>query len=80
MSVENNNLLFDKVYNKTINIIYNKLKVHVNRVKYGIPVDYNLLKKLNLFVIYLENIKEDNYRYYYIENLTIISNYLNGIK
>lgn len=77
--VETNYTEFDKVYNKLINILYTKIRdIHTLR-SIGFRVDYNHVKLLNMYIRYLDNVKESKYTYFSVNGLTNISNYLNKL-
>lgn len=71
--------MFDKVYDKLVNAIELKIKHIYNLHQIGSKIDYNAIKVLNIYINYLESIKYNRYRYFYIEGLTNISNYINKL-
>lgn len=77
MSVENKT--FDKVYNKLISKLDKKIYSYTIKRKYGGNINTKELKMLAVITAYLEGIKDSDYKYYYINKLTEISNYLNKI-
>lgn len=77
MAAENE--LFDKVYNKLIVKTEQKIYQYTIKRKYGGKIDYKLIKILNLITNYLDSINNSEFTYYYIQDLTKISNYLNRI-
>lgn len=73
------NKTFDKVYDKLLLKLDDKIYKYSINKKYGGKVNHNQVKMLNMITKYMENIKNSNYDYYYIDKLTEISNYLNKI-
>lgn len=73
------NAIFDKTYSKLVSIILIKLNsIKITRQQ-GHRTDSTMIKKLNLYIVYLDNVKKSPYRYRYVKNLTGIVNYLNTI-
>lgn len=70
---------FDKVYNKLTTTIDIKIKDIFKLRDIGYKIDYNKVKLLNLYVRYLESVKDSKYKYFYVDGLNNISNYLNKI-
>lgn len=77
MAAENE--LFDKIYNKLVIKTEQKIHQYTIKRKYGGKIDYKLIKILNLITNYLDSINNSEFTYYYIQDLTKISNYLNRI-
>lgn len=75
----NNNVMFDKVYNKVADAIENKLKTIAKLKVIGASVDYDTIKILNNYINYLEYVRDSQYRYFYINGLTGISNHVNKL-
>lgn len=73
------NKTFEKVYNKLLLKTEEKIHQYTIKRKYGGKIDYKLIKTLNLITNYLDSINNSEFTYYYIQDLTKISNYLNRI-
>lgn len=77
--VDNKNKIFYQTIDKLNRTLEKKVyKYYINK-KYGGKVDYYELKKLILYLTYLENINKSKYTYYFVNGLTDISNSLNKI-
>lgn len=73
-----NNIL-NEVINKA-NIKADKLlSKYVNIKKYGGCVNLEQIVTMNSILIYLDNIQNSSFEYYYVPKLKEISNYLNKI-
>lgn len=70
---------FNKVYNKLCNIIDVKIKLIIKYRELGMGVNYKLIKILNLYIRYLSSVNTSNYKYFTVESLNNISNFLNKI-
>ena len=79
MSVDKENKVFYKVYKKLVEKLEDKVLKYSIKRKYGSKINHTEIKKLNMFIKYLENVKNSKYKYYYVDSLTEISNYLNRI-
>lgn len=79
MSVDKENKIFYKTYNKLMEKLEDKVLKYSIKRKYGSNIDYKEIKRLNMFTHYLDSVRKSDYKYYYVDSLTEISNYLNRI-
>lgn len=78
MVVDNDKHL-DKVYNKLLSVADRVLSTSVSIREAGLPVNTKTIKLLNLYIKYLESIKQSKYTYFTIKGLSDIFNDLNKI-
>lgn len=74
-----NNKLFDTTYNNVVSIVLYKLSQIKQARKFGRTVDFNKVKTLNVFIQYLDRVKDSKYKYLHVQGLTGIVKYLNRI-
>jgi len=77
--IDDSNKHFDKVYNKLIDMIEAKADRLIKLRTIGKQIDYTMVKTLNLYINYLESVKNSKYTYFTIDSLNNISNYLNTL-
>jgi len=70
---------YQKVYDKLCDKIEAKLLYFYKIRSIGGYIDYNIIKLLNLYINYLNRVKDSKYTYYHIKGLDTISNSLNKI-
>ena len=69
----------DKVYNKLLSVADKLLSNVVELREAGLPVDIKTIKLLNLYIRYLESIKQSKYTYFTVNGLSDVFNNLNKL-
>lgn len=75
----NDDKYLDKVYNKLLSVVDKLLNNVVTIREAGLPINIKTIKLLNLYIKYLESIKQSKYTYFTVNGLSDVFNNLNKL-